>query len=300
MVIGNISSLSDQASKLGEVLELNEEAISLFFGTLLKMGTRYFTLKDISAAMKEYGFSEAILITCLSILVSIGAIVQQNNELNRSKVLYSVNKDIVALFCHHCLLNAKVISRDLGKNKNILQVLAVQPDRSLGEELSKKYLKLSIPPLLGVIRRTLLESKSHVVILNPFFDEGGVTEIIDNLKELLNRGIRVSIVTRYLSGKNDKNRKLLKALLENSFVHKHLKLYEFVSDKGWKDLHAKAIIIDNGERAYVGSANLTNFSLGENFEIGVLIEGIEAKRLNDLFKFIISSGAAQPIVYNGG
>ena len=36
-------------------------------------------------------------------------------------------------------------------------------------------------------------------------------------------------------------------------------------------LHAKVILAD-GERAYVGSANLTDTSLRYNFEIGLLVE----------------------------
>jgi phosphatidylserine/phosphatidylglycerophosphate/cardiolipin synthase-like enzyme len=45
--------------------------------------------------------------------------------------------------------------------------------------------------------------------------------------------------------------------------------------------HAKVVVAD-GERAYVGSANLTAAGLGRHVELGVEIEGVEVQELNRL------------------
>lgn len=55
--------------------------------------------------------------------------------------------------------------------------------------------------------------------------------------------------------------------------------------------HFKAISADNGERGYVGSANMTVSSLRSRMELGVILRGKIAKELDNILKVVLAKAS---------
>jgi phosphatidylserine/phosphatidylglycerophosphate/cardiolipin synthase-like enzyme len=52
--------------------------------------------------------------------------------------------------------------------------------------------------------------------------------------------------------------------------------------------HFKAAIVDNGAKAYLGSANMTVSGLRSRMELGVILEGRSAKNLSKVLDSVLS------------
>src|SRR5207248_1248759 len=57
-------------------------------------------------------------------------------------------------------------------------------------------------------------------------------------------------------------------------------------------LHAKVMVLDGGEKGYVGSANLTSAAMDESLEVGVLVGGHTAAALGVLLEEIVTLAEA--------
>ena len=98
----------------------------------------------------------------------------------------------------------------------------------------------------------------------------------------------VTVLTRDVSGGNDNAehvQRIHETVTEAGNV-RNLHLFEYDSDHG--NLHAKALIADC-ERAYVGSANFTNYSLRSSIEIGLIVQGPVVNDLADFFETVQAS-----------
>ena len=98
-------------------------------------------------------------------------------------------------------------------------------------------------------------------------------ELINLILERANAGVNVQIHLDHGQIKdNDTPRKAFKRLIENGI---NVERWE----EDWRhSLHAKVLIAD-GERAIIGSANLTDRGMDRNIELGVGIKGPTVKYL---------------------
>ncbi|WP_167816347.1 phosphatidylserine/phosphatidylglycerophosphate/cardiolipin synthase family protein [Methanocorpusculum sp. GPch4] len=125
--------------------------------------------------------------------------------------------------------------------------------------------------------RLISKAKNSIWIINPFFDKFGANMILDALIGAAKHGVQIKMIGRDFEG----NLPLKESLhfIASEFMQKglidYLEYRDFFSrgedGKQKYALHTKMLISD--QSAYVGSANLTEHSMRNNFELGVIIEG---------------------------
>jgi putative cardiolipin synthase len=137
--------------------------------------------------------------------------------------------------------------------------------------------------------------EKELIIFSPYFVPG--KEGVDFFKQLVDKGVRVRILTNSLSSNDvglvhagySKYRKaLLRAGVELYEMNKKLTRQQRKDKKGpggssKASLHAKAFVLDR-EKVFIGSLNLDPRSFYENSEIGLVIEQREiAERMATRF-----------------
>ena len=141
------------------------------------------------------------------------------------------------------------------------------------------------PDALGtaeVFRRLLEEAKTSIKIFSPYVDPAFTA-----LAERARAPIQVVTTLR-------ESRMKASPVLERFATTHPLSvryLHERRESAQMFQLHAKMLLAD-GERAYVGSANLTDTSLHYNFEVGLLVEDRAiVAALERMFDYVFSFSA---------
>lgn len=142
--------------------------------------------------------------------------------------------------------------------------------------------------LMSRLIQFIRNANKELVVVTPFFTRFGVETFVDHLAQATSRGVQVTILTRDITsdGNNADQIEEISSQVNKSGKSENLEILEYASERG--NLHAKALIGD-GARAYVGSANFTNFSLKSAIEIGIIIQGEVVEELEDFFASIMAS-----------
>lgn len=142
--------------------------------------------------------------------------------------------------------------------------------------------------LMARLTRFVRSAESELIVVTPFFTKFGVDAFVDYLTQATNRGVSVTVLTRDVSGGNGNSEHVqrIHETVTDAGDSRNLHLFEYDSDHG--NLHAKALIVD-GERAYVGSANFTNYSLKSAIEIGLIVQGPVVDDLAEFFATVQAS-----------
>lgn len=153
----------------------------------------------------------------------------------------------------------------------------------------------SIGSLVVNLLDLIQQAESELVILNPFFSEQGYDQVGAPICDATARGVDVTIITKSLTyGGSTQNERVVQRLFQNDdTVPRSLTLYEYVLDENPDDehpptIHAKLTIAD-GERAYLGTANMTHRGLVENLELGVIFKDNTVGELLELVQNLLSS-----------
>lgn len=172
--------------------------------------------------------------------------------------------------------------------KLILNIpLSDRPSSHYGFILTK-YEKI-YDSILALLR----EAEKEIVILTPFLDKSGFKMIENILLEKMKSRVKVSLITRY-SGCNN----LATKQVVDSFIFyimnkspQCLSYFE-VFNYYYRDrnnvpykFHAKGVLIDEGRKCYVGSANITQNSLTDLFELGVILQDRQSQ---DIYRLILA------------
>lgn len=140
---------------------------------------------------------------------------------------------------------------------------------------------------LGVLTTLIAQSKKHLVVASPFVqaDEALSKEpLAGALKEALRRGVGVEIASTR-QGLDNLNRAELKSVARNYIRY-------FQASAGYPNsssigFHAKFCVAD-GQRAYVGSANLTKPGIEQHFEMGLLVFDKTASQILNVWRYLVS------------
>ncbi len=146
---------------------------------------------------------------------------------------------------------------------------------------------------IGVITQLFAQARNRVIVSVPYLQPGhGLLDgpVHDALLGALRRGVTVDVMT------NAKSIKLLRETCDPARVHKQFHFFRphaNVEDERRSGSHAKICIAD-GQAAYIGSANFTGPGLSDQIEIGLLVEGDPAVRLEQFCVYCIESGLFVP------
>jgi len=152
------------------------------------------------------------------------------------------------------------------------------------EKLKQKVGQQEYKTLVNALSQRVNEAESEVLVVTPYFipQQSGV----EFVKDLLDRGVRVVIVTNSLASNNhlavhSGYARYRKPLLEAGAEIYEVKANaagvkeEFGQEPDTLTLHTKAVLIDR-EVLFFGSLNLDPRSIDINTEMGVFIESPEA------------------------
>ncbi|WP_122090405.1 phospholipase D-like domain-containing protein [Halalkalicoccus subterraneus] len=175
-----------------------------------------------------------------------------------------------------------------------VKLVATLP-RGVKDDISADVGRLDI-----ALRRMLMDASDTVRIANPYFDPE--QWIIEDLAALPRRGIETRILTREVTGVDADSRALdavtaiVKALDSGEVENVAIRDFYETSNSGYQTgaVHAKIISVD-GEKCYIGSANLTDLNLRGNFEFGVILEGEIVSEVTEVFDAIFSQSDSVPL-----
>jgi phosphatidylserine/phosphatidylglycerophosphate/cardiolipin synthase-like enzyme len=140
---------------------------------------------------------------------------------------------------------------------------------------------------LGVITQLLAQSRKRVIVSVPYMQPGyGLIAgpMHDALLSALARGVRVDVVS------NSKSLQLLRdACAQLPLGLSFFRPRANIENQRRIGSHAKICIAD-GQAAYIGSANFTGPGLSDQIEMGLLVRGDIALRLENFCLYCIETG----------
>lgn len=162
--------------------------------------------------------------------------------------------------------------------------------------------------LLSTLASQVKRCESEIVLLSPFFEGEGFGRLVDVLLDALDRGVDLTIVTRYLTDTRSHNYNVIESFIDQAAERGVSAGISLVDYTVWDEsvpieerrqnganprftLHAKVMLFDS-DAAYVGSANVTDYGFDRYLELGVLLEGAKVAPYRDLCRFLLDSEAA--------
>ncbi len=130
----------------------------------------------------------------------------------------------------------------------------------------------------------LAEAQEHLLLASPFWDETTMTDLGNILERRLNGGIRIDLLVRSIAHPREGTQSFT-LILEHLAQHPGCRIWTWnaplAADQfGTQTFHFKCIIADHGKQAYLGSANFTMASFRSRMELGVLLNGDDARALS--------------------
>lgn len=162
--------------------------------------------------------------------------------------------------------------------------------------------------LLSALASQVKRTEREIVLLSPFFEGDGLGRLADVLLDALDRGVELTIVTRYLADSESHNYNVINSFIQRASERGVSSEITLVDYTVWEDttpigkrrqdgenpqftLHAKVMLFDS-RAAYVGSANVTDYGFNRYLELGVLLEGATVIAFRDLCEFLLDSDGA--------
>lgn len=145
------------------------------------------------------------------------------------------------------------------------------------------------------LRSSLLDviasAKETLIMASPFWDAKATAELVTLIRKKLDAGVQISLLGRFARDLKDD----VKSQLTQFSSHPGCAILSWIEGTGseLQTFHFKAISSDRGERAYLGSANMTFWSLRSSMELGVILTGSVASQLDRILRVVISM--AEPI-----
>ena len=130
----------------------------------------------------------------------------------------------------------------------------------------------------SVLKEEIKNAKKEILILT-YLISGGAKYILDLLEK--KSGVEINLI--YSDINNDLKLEMVDLMKNYASIK-----FKKIKNEDYKNFHPKCIIFDN-EKAYIGSANLTDpATKGKNIEIGVLIQEDKSSvnTLREMFQFL--------------
>jgi len=166
--------------------------------------------------------------------------------------------------------------------------------------------------LMPALTRQIKRSEESITLLAPFFEAEGFSHLEEVLLAAMNRGVEVTVVSRYLSDTDSYNYAVLESFAKSAQERNiAASLLTFVDYTRWSagtppeqrrqsgatpafTLHAKIILFDDSA-TYLGSANVTDYGFEHYLETGVLLKGPPVDGFTELVDFLLNSEAATTV-----
>ena len=152
------------------------------------------------------------------------------------------------------------------------------------DQLAMSAFRGSSRDLRGALLDIITSAKRSLVLASPFWDYPTTAEIAELVRKRLRAGVSVELLGRFGIDLASETKAILRSLA----------LEDGCSVVSWFDaavdplqtFHFKAASSDDGEKAYLGSANLTTASLRSRMEMGVILTGPIARELHSVLSLV--------------
>jgi hypothetical protein len=171
---------------------------------------------------------------------------------------------------------------------------------------SEAQLCVSLPPSLSPVaehviressvdlRSSLLDvmacAKQTLIVASPFWDADTTAEMVSLARKKLVTGVEVSLLGRFSQELPPRVRVELRKVA----CEKGCSILSWFEGEGadTQTFHFKAVSVDHGLRAYMGSANMTVSSLRSRMELGVILTGSAAQQLDRVLRVVITMSSS--------
>ncbi len=142
---------------------------------------------------------------------------------------------------------------------------------------------------LGALTQLVAQARHHAVIAAPYFQAGhGLVEgpLADAMHAALKRGVRIDVAS------TGAGLQTLDVFRQSNQMRAGLRLFRPAANIASPERigsHAKFCVVDEAT-AYIGSANLTGPGLTNQFEMGVLVDGLIARQIASVWSYLLEIG----------
>ncbi|MCL9814356.1 phospholipase D-like domain-containing protein [Natranaeroarchaeum aerophilus] len=267
MDVKSIAHLSDNLQSLGVPPRMFGAVIEYCAGAVEGGVT-------VDAISDELGVSRELTRTVLKRLVLVDALALSEED-GVYKINYNVFDTVIErIHWFSSMENQDAIDSILTESPAEIEVVTSSPSGIEGIPHSS---------ITGRMIEMIAGASERVVVVNPFFTDGGLDLLLDAFVAATARGVSLRMITRDIEKGDQSNAddigRLASRIRDGGQLEK-FSVFE-IDTTAFQDasLHAKAMVVDS-HRSYVGSANLTNQSLQNAVEMGLYLEGVPVEQIN--------------------
>ncbi len=300
--IGMNAAVSDAILEIAHMPSLNAKRLTLIEGALLLVSSRdgNASIQSVLEATGDSVSSELVQ-SVFYALSQIGALKRKSRDPR------GLNFD--SYHVHPSLLHQRI--QDVGTVKSVLvrmrgedqqskhvELVATLPD----DFLIDSHARSAILSLSSALHRLVTEAEQEILILNPYFEQIGFDRLSSALLASAERGVSITVVTYQLSDTTSPNYRVLEQVAKQAQIRGLIKQFEFrnyqhnIGNRILPIAHAKIVFID-GIKGYIGSANLTEYGMAYNLEVGVILDGPETEKVKQMFDGILASEQARSVIF---
>lgn len=178
------------------------------------------------------------------------------------------------------------------KNATDVKIIATRPQRAvaLDKELADAGWQTPRPEETDESMADLIAGAARSIgVMTPFLDLRGGT-ILKTLLERAHDDVQVTLILRNLDRPERKDYPVGFPPILDWLRQRQVAVYDYslehFPDAPIETFHAKLLLVD-GVRAYVGSANMTGASFESSMELGVILSGEAARQLSRFMEVVV-------------
>jgi phosphatidylserine/phosphatidylglycerophosphate/cardiolipin synthase-like enzyme len=221
-------------------------------------------------------------------LVSVGV-------LRRNKSKFTLDRGRLLEKHEYCRGVREALSVDDLRPQNVVKLCAALP---VGlDALVEKALRRNTVDMRANLLEIIASAKSWIALASPFWDAETAGELAEVLSRRLEAGVHVDILGRF--EEKEEGMPQLRARLGRYENCQMFAWFERSSADRFRKqtFHFKAVVSDDGVKAYLGTANMNVAGLRSRMELGVILEGEVARQLAQIVKVTLS--IARPLSHVG-
>lgn len=143
------------------------------------------------------------------------------------------------------------------------------------------------------------QASRRIVLISPFIESEGIEWLIPGLRSAIQRGVSIDFISKDLEV-DSPNSHALDSLItvDQGQTPGSLRIFDYYEPSREVEayplytLHGKLLLVD-GERAYIGSANFTENAFTRYLEVGTILKGGQVAGLVDLADHVLTGNAQQ-------
>ena len=296
MGIGMNTAVYDAIWEIARMPALNAKILTLIEGVLLFVSSRDGHV-SIQTVLDETGdcIPSEHVESVFYALSQIGVLKRKNRDQRGVNFdPYCVFADLLHQRIHDVCLAKSILAHIKFQNqqRGHIELVATLPDNFLVDSQTPS----AISSLSSALHRLVTEAEQEIHILNPYFEQIGFDRLSSALLAAAKRGVSITVVTSQLSDTTSPNYRVLKKVAEQARIQGIIKQFDFRNYQFFHVAHAKIVFTD-GTKGYIGSANLTEYGMACNLEVGVILDGPETEKLKQIFEGILASEQAKSVTF---